>query len=68
MLNVKIGKTIMSTCCCSMAGTKACDTCTNGPSNQAGSIGNGFVFPSYYEPMETTEEMIRRIIKEESEE
>ena len=22
----------MSTCCCSLAGTRACDTCPNGPS------------------------------------
>ena len=50
----------MSTCCCSMAGTRACDTCSNGPS----SLGVGFVPPSHYSPMETTEEIVRRVMKE----
>lgn len=46
-----------------MAGTKACDSCTNGPSG----FPIGYIHPSYYSPSETPEEMVRRIIQEERE-
>ena len=50
----------MDTCLCSMAGTRACDTCKKGPSMYE----PGWVFPSYYEPKESTEAMVLRLIKE----
>ena len=51
----------MKSCACSLAGTKACDTCVNGPANWP----DGYELPSLYEPVETQEELIRRVIKEE---
>ena len=52
----------MMVCGCSMAGTKACETCLNSPARNI-----GWEVPSLYEPIETQEAMMRRIIKEELE-